>query len=47
MEIGWQEFVKFYQQSHRIDESFESHSGFSVLERGCIGGDPTGSEDPY
>lgn len=42
-------YVEMYQPSHMIDESFEAYPGIPILERGyvCIGGDPTGSGDPY
>ena len=42
-------YVEIYQPSHMIDESFEAYPGIPILERGfiCIGGDPTGSGDPY
>lgn len=43
------EYVEIYQPSHMIDESFEAYPGIPIFERGyvCIGGDPTGSGDPY
>ncbi|WP_139892834.1 SMI1/KNR4 family protein [Bacillus sp. D386] len=43
------EYVEIYQPSHMIDYSFEAYQGIQILERGyvCIGGDPTGSGDPY
>lgn len=42
-------YVEIFQPSHMIDESFEAYPGIPILERGfvCIGGDPTGSGDPY
>ena len=42
-------YVEIYQPSHMIDESFEAYPGIPILGRGfvCIGGDPTGSGDPY
>ncbi|WP_148630928.1 SMI1/KNR4 family protein [Bacillus sp. E214] len=43
------EYVEIYQPIHMIDNSFEAYQGIQILERGyvCIGGDPTGSGDPY
>lgn len=43
------EYVEIYQPSHMVEESFETYPGIPVLGRGyvCIGGDPTGSGNPY
>ncbi len=43
------EYVEIYEPQHMIDESFEAYPGIPILEKGyvCIGGDPTGSGDPY
>jgi hypothetical protein len=43
------EYVEILEPKHMIEESFEYYPGISIIEKGyvCIGGDPSGSGDPY
>ncbi|PGK52116.1 hypothetical protein CN918_30455 [Priestia megaterium] len=43
------QYVDIYKPAQMIDESTEAYPGIPILEKGyvCIGGDPTGSGDPY
>ena len=43
------QYVDIYKPTQMIDESITAYPGIPILEKGyvCIGGDPTGSGDPY
>ena len=43
------QYVDIFKPEQMIDESLEAYPGIPILEKGyvCIGGDPTGSGDPY
>lgn len=43
------EYVEILEPKHMIEESFEYYPGIPIIEKGyvCIGGDPSGSGDPY
>jgi len=43
------QYVDIYKPAQMIDESIQAYPGMSISEKGyvCIGGDPTGSGDPY
>ncbi|MBM7656541.1 hypothetical protein [Neobacillus cucumis] len=43
------EYVQILEPIQMIEESFDYYPGIPIIEKGyvCIGGDPSGSGDPY